>query len=257
MNRLRAIGEILLISETLLVGAVLIGAWHLIANAGLISQVFFPSPERTWKALVDGFANGQLLSIFMATVGRMIAGWILASLIGIWIGSVIGMSRTARAYFMPMLEIIRPLPASAVIPLAIAFLGLSESMVLAVIAFGALWPTMLATIHGFATVEPRLYEVSRALGLSKRDVIFKIALPSALPDILSGLNVGMNVALIMTIVGEMLAGRDGIGQWILYSARLFQPANIFAGVILIGLLGYVSAKTLTWIEARVLRWQKP
>lgn len=251
MKRLRAIGE------TLVVGALLIGAWHFIAKAALISPVFFPSPERTWTALVRGFASGELAPVFAATVARMIAGWVLASLIGIWIGSLIGISRGARAYLSPMLEVIRPLPASAVIPLAIAFLGLSESMVLAVIAFGALWPTMLATIHGFSTVEPRLYEVSRALGMSKTAVIFKIALPSALPDILSGLNVGMNVALIMTIVGEMLAGRDGIGQWILYSARLFQSANIFAGVILIGLLGYVSAKLLTAIETRVLRWQRP
>jgi ABC-type nitrate/sulfonate/bicarbonate transport system permease component len=250
MKHPRAIGE------TLLVGAVLIGGWQLVANAALVSPVFFPSPVRTWTALVRGFTSGELPQIFAATTAHMIGGWVLASLLGICIGSLIGVSRGARAYFMPTLEIVRPLPASAVIPLAIAFLGLSESMVLAVIVFGALWPTMLATIHGFTTVEPRLYEVSRALGLSKAEVIFKIALPSAVPDILSGLNVGMNVALIMTIVGEMLAGGGGIGQWILYSARLFQSDNIFAGVILIGLLGWVSAKTLTAAETHVLRWQK-
>jgi ABC-type nitrate/sulfonate/bicarbonate transport system permease component len=185
----------------------------------------------------------------------MLLGWLLASLIGVALGAMIGISPRIRAYLNATLEMLRPLPASAIIPVAIALLGLSEGMVLTVIAFGALWPMLLATVHGFAAVEPRLYEVSRVLGLSKWEVIRKIALPSALPDILSGMRLGISLALILAVVGEMLTSRDGLGQWILLAARGFRAAELFAGVMLLGLIGFVSAQLLGLVESRLLRWR--
>ena len=85
-------------------------------------------------------------------------------------------------------------------------------MVLAVIAFGALWPMLLATVHGFAAVEPRLYEVARALGMSRLAVILRLALPSSMPDIFSGMRLGLTVALILAVVGEKCCGPDGLGH---------------------------------------------
>jgi ABC-type nitrate/sulfonate/bicarbonate transport system permease component len=185
----------------------------------------------------------------------MALGWLLASLLGIMLGALIGSSARARAYLGPMLELMRPLPASAIMPLAISLLGLSERMVLAVIAFGALWPMLLATVHGFAAVEPRLYEVSRALGLSKLEQIYKISLPSSMPDILSGMRLGLTVALILAVVGEMLAGQEGLGNHILLAARSFRAADLYAGVILLGVTGYFTALLLGAVEARALRWR--
>ena len=115
---------------------------------------------------------------------------------------------------------------------------------------------MLATVHGFSAVEPRLYEVSRVLGLSRLDVIRKIALPNALPDILAGMRLSATVALILTVVGEMLTSRDGLGQWILLGASSFRAADVFAGVILLGAIGYLSAQILSFAEARLLVWQQ-
>jgi ABC-type nitrate/sulfonate/bicarbonate transport system permease component len=243
------------LAASLLVGAALIGLWQYIADARLVSPVFLPGPDRAWDALMRGFANGELEWKLLGTIERMIYGWLLASLVGIALGALIGISPLARAYLEPMLEFLRPLPASAIIPVAIALLGLSDSMVLAVIAFGALWPMLLSTIHGFAAVEPRLYEVSRLLGLSRWEVIRKIALPNAMPDILAGLRLGLTVALILAVVGEMLASRDGLGLWILLSARSFRAPELFAGVILLGLIGYASALLLGAVESRVLRWR--
>ncbi len=243
------------LAASLLVGAALIGLWQYIADARLVSPVFLPGPDRAWDALVRGFATGDLEWKLLGTVERMIYGWLLASFVGIALGALIGISPAARAYLGPMLEFLRPLPASAIIPVAIALLGLSDSMVLAVIAFGALWPMLLSTIHGFAAVEPRLYEVARLLGLSHWEVIRKIALPNAMPDILAGMRLGLTVALILAVVGEMLASRDGLGLWILLSARSFRAPDLFAGVILLGSIGYVSALILGAVESRVLRWR--
>lgn len=239
------------------VGLLFILLWYVIARARLVSPVFLPGPERAWDALVYGLTEGDLGAKTAATIERMIYGWLLASLLGIVLGAAIGVSQAARAYVEPTLEFLRPLPASAMMPVAIALLGLSDAMVLAVIAFGALWPMLLATVHGFAAVEPRLYQVSRALGLSRREVIWKIALPSAMPDILAGMRVGLTIALILAVVGEMLASRPGLGQAILLAARAFQSADLYAGVILLGAIGYVSGTLLSAVEARLLRWRSP
>ncbi len=239
------------------VGLVFILFWYAVARARLVSPVFLPGPDRAWDALVYGLTEGDLLAKTAATVERMIYGWLLASLVGIVLGAMIGVSQVLRAYVEPTLEFLRPLPASAMMPVAIALLGLTNAMVLAVIAFGALWPMLLATVHGFAAVEPRLYQVSRALGLSRREVIWKIALPSAMPDILSGMRVGLTIALILAVVGEMLASRPGLGQAILLAARSFQSADLYAGVILLGAIGYVSGTLLSLVEARLLRWRNP
>lgn len=229
--------------------------WQMIADAKLVSPLFLPGPDRAWASLVAGMESGALSSKWLGTVERMIYGWFAASLAGIALGAAIGSSKTARAYLGPLLEWLRPLPASAVVPVAIALLGLSDGMVLSVVAFGALWPMLLATVHGIAAVEPRLHEVSRALGLSRASFLWKIALPSALPDILAGMRISMTMALVLSVVGEMLASRDGLGNWILLSARSFRAADTFAGVILLGVTGFVSASLLTLAEARLLRWR--
>lgn len=237
------------------VAALFVAAWQLVANYKLVSPVFLPGPDRAWTSLVRGFTTGDLDVKLLATVERMFWGWLIASLIGVALGAAIGTSPRLRAYLAPMLEFLRPLPASATIPIAIAVLGLSDGMVLAVIAFGALWPVLLATIHGFSAVEPRLYEVGRALKLSRATVIAKIALPSASPDILAGMRLGLTVALILSVVCEMIAGRDGLGNWILLAARAFRAPDLYAGVILLGLLGYVTAVAIALLEARLLVWR--
>ena len=238
-----------------LLAALFVWIWQLVADYKLVNPVFLPGPDRAWTALVRGFTTGDLGLKFLATVERMFWGWLIASLVGIGLGAAIGVSPRLRVYLTPMLEFLRPLPASATIPVAIAILGLSDGMVLAVIAFGAVWPVLLATIHGFSAVEPRLYEVGRALGLSRAAVIGKIALPSASPDILAGMRLGLTVALILSVVCEMIAGRDGLGNWILLAARSFRAPDLYAGVILLGVLGYLTAIAIGLLEARLLVWR--
>ena len=229
--------------------------WREIAAARLVSPVFLPGPDRVWAALVRGFTTGDLMAQTGQTVRRMVLGWILASLVGVALGAVIGVSATARVWLAPMLEAVRPLPASAIAPVAVVFLGLTDQMVLVLIAFGSMWPMLLTTIHGFASVHPRLGEVSRSLGFGGLAYVFKIALPAALPDILGGLRLGLTVALILAVVGEMITAQGGLGARILLAARGFRSADIFAGVALLGTIGLISNGLLGLIETRALRWK--
>jgi sulfonate transport system permease protein len=241
-------------AASFLIAAGFIGLWQMVANLRLVSPVFLPGPDRAWASLVRGFTSGDLLNKLLGTLD-MAYGWFIASIAGIALGAMIGSSRTMRSYVAPSLEFLRPLPVSAIIPVAIAMLGLTQGMALFVIAFGAIWPMLLATIHGFAAVEPRLYEVARSLHMSHTAVIFKIALPSASPDILSGMRLSLTVALILSVVCEILAGLDGLGHWVLLSARSFRSADLFAGVILLGAIGYLTALAMSMVEKRLLRWR--
>lgn len=235
--------------------AALLALWAAVSALKLVSPVFLPSPAATWQSLAAGFARGDLLGLTAGTVERMVYGWALASVAGIALGALIGTSRVLREWLAPTLELMRPLPASAIVPVVIAFFGLSPAMVLIVVVFGSIWPVLLGTIHGFASVEPRLHEVARVLGLSRAAYVWKIGLPHALPDALAGMRLSLTIALILAIVGEMLASQQGLGTAILLAARSFRSPDLFAGVVLLGAIGLVSNALLTLGERRALRWK--
>jgi ABC-type nitrate/sulfonate/bicarbonate transport system permease component len=254
VSRLRELGWR---AASLGVGLGMIGLWQFIAWKQYVSPVFLPGPIATWSALVDGFRHGMLGARTLATLQRMLYGWVLASLFGIGLGAAIGSSRRAREYLAPTLEFLRPLPSSAIVPVGIAFFGLSNAMVIGVVAFGSLWPTLLATIHGFAAVERRLLEVARMLKLSRRAVMFRIAFPSALPDILAAMRLGLITALILSVIGEILAFQGGLGSQILEASRAYRSPELFAGVLVLGMIGLASNLVLSALETRLLRWRAP
>jgi ABC-type nitrate/sulfonate/bicarbonate transport system permease component len=249
-------------AESAAVFASLAGLWWLASHGEWVSKVFLPTPEATLASLAEGLnlagaGGGELASFTWQTVQRMLLGWLLASFAGIALGTLVGVSGAARAWLVPTLEFVRPLPASAVMPLAIALFGLGGGMVLAVVAFGSMWPVLLATVHGFASVERGLREVASGLELSRAAFVWKIALPHAMPDIVAGMRLSMTVSLIIAVVGEMIASQPGLGQAILLAARSFRASELFAGIALLGALGFASNALLALAERHLLKWQRP
>ena len=233
----------------------LIGVWQLIADAELIPAVFLPGPAAAFDALLAEAETGELWRAIAGTVLLMAEGFFAASLVGISLGIVIGLSPRARAYFEPTLEVLRPLPATAIIPVAILLLGLTQSMIVAVIAFGALWPVLLGTIQGLKTIEPRLIQLSRVLEMSRTNFVRKIALPNAVPDIFAGLRLALTISLILAVVTEMLSAQPGLGSVILIAARSFRSADLYGGVAVLGLLGFVTNTAIERLERWALRWR--
>lgn len=239
----------------LMFAAVALALWQALADARLISPVFFPSPSRTFAALLAMEQRGDLWWPMGATCIRMFYGWGIASLLGIVVGAVIARSVIGRAYLQPMLEFFRPLPASAIIPPAILLLGLTSRMVVTVIAFGAIWPVLLGSYHGFRTVEPRLTEVASLLRLRSGAYLWKIALPSALPDIFAGVRVSLAIALILAVVTEMQSAQSGLGFNILMAQRSFRSPELYAGIAVLGILGLFTNQALIRLERHLLRWR--
>lgn len=235
----------------------LVGLWQVAAQLELVSPVFFPAPLRSFESLWEQMGTADFWLAFRETVTRMALGFFTASIAGVALGAAIGLSPQLRAYVEPTLELIRPLPASAMIPVFVLLIGLNDRMIVAAIAFSSLWPVLLNTVHGFKTIEPRLIEVARILHLSRLEMVWKIALPNALPDIFAGLRLALTVSLILAVVAEMLAGTVGLGQNITLAARSFRSADLYAGIIVLGAVGYVSNIVLQRAEQYLLRWRTP
>jgi sulfonate transport system permease protein len=234
----------------------LLGLWQLMASQKIISPLFFPAPGRTLEALWSQIHDGRVWEPLFATVGRMFWGWFVASVVGIGVGALVASSRLLSELLQPTLEFLRPLPASAIIPVAILAFGLSPLMAISVITFGSIWPVLLASVQGFSSVDPRLREVGAVLCMGPIARFWKISLPSALPGILAGARVGLAVALILAVVTEMQASLPGVGQNILMAQRSFKTPELYSGVILLGLVGFVASALLQQAEDRVLRWKQ-
>jgi ABC-type nitrate/sulfonate/bicarbonate transport system permease component len=241
---------------SVLVLMLMLAFWGFASHQQWVNKIFLPAPDDTWQSLKDGLRSGALLEQALHTIRRMALGWFLACIAGILVGAVIGTSEVVRAWLQPMLEFLRPLPASTIMPLAISIFGLGPSMILFVVAFGAMWPVLLSTLHGFANIGIRLREVTSALQVPRRHFIWKVGIPSAMPDILAGMRLSMTISLIVTVVGEMIASQSGLGQAILLAARSFRSSELFAGIVLLSFIGFSTNALLAGAERRLLRWQR-
>jgi len=235
--------------------ALVLLVWYLVAEKELVSRLFVPKPMDVWEVLVDGFTAGDFISSMAITLGRMLVGWLLAAVVALVLAIAITSDARMAALVSPVLEFIRPLPASALIPLAVLMLGLSSQMIVAVIVFGSIWPLLLNAIAGLQSTDGRLKELSRSLQFGRLQTLWKFSLPGALASIVAGLKLGLTLALILCIVAEMISLNGGIGAQILLASRNFRSADLFAGIILVGAIGYVFNLLIELGERRLLRWR--
>jgi ABC-type nitrate/sulfonate/bicarbonate transport system permease component len=234
---------------------ILLLIWQVVTYLNLVSRTFVPSPTAVYAKIVTGLTEGLLLEQTINTVLSMLFGWFACSLLGIIVGCIIGIWPFARRAIGPVLEIFRPMPPAAIIPVAIAIFGLTKEMSLAVIVFGAVWPALLATVHGFSSIEPRLQEVGKALEMSPISFIWKIALPNATPDIIAGMRLSMVISLVLAVITDMITGQVGLGSSVLLASRMFDMAGLFAGLVLLSIIGFSSNTMLQFAERRLLMYR--
>lgn len=230
--------------------------WYLVVRYQLVNPIFVADPLAAITVLVENAREGVLWTSIGETSRRMIFGWAAASIVGIALGALIGSSRLAQELLLPTLEVFRPLPASAVIPVAILIFGLTDEMAVAVIMFGALWPVLLSTIHGFCHVPQQLREVGDMLEMGQVKYFFTISLPSALLDIMPGIRISLAISLILAVVTEMQASLGGVGHDIFIAQRTFRTAELYAGLLVIGLIGLTINQALLVVERRLFAWSE-
>ena len=232
--------------------AALLGLWWLASLSGWFSPAFLPTPLATASSLAEGLGEGPGAAA-LATLGHVLQGWVPASVAGIAMGAAITLAPRLHPWLSSTLEFLRPLPAAALMPLALAIYGVTPAAMLFVIAFSAFWPVLLSTVQGIRAVDPGLLDVARCLRLSRGALLVKIALPHAVPDVLAGLRVGFTSSLISCILGEMLTTSDGLGLSILLAARAYRASELFACLVLISLLGVAGHSALVLASRLWLR----
>lgn len=235
--------------------AVLLAAWEYASAMRLIDPVSMPRVSliaAAWLKTIDG---GPLLQAVLPTLGRIFAGFALAAVIAVPLGLLMGSIPMVYRLLEPATELIRPIPSSAYIPVAILFLGIDNEMKVFVIVVACLFPILLNTYGGVRGIDPVLIDTGRTFGLSRAKALWQIVLPAALPNILTGMRISLGIALIVAVVAEMIAGNSGIGYFILDMQRIFRVPEMFAGIFTLGVLGFAINFVFLKIEGRLLHWR--
>lgn len=218
--------------------------------------VYLPPLQRVVDGYIRLCQDELLFSALLPSLYRLLAGFVVAVVVGSVAGIAMGSLRALDPWVRPTLEYLRFIPAVAILPAALLLFGPTDQMRIFVIAFGSVFPVLLAATDGARRVDPTSIDVARVSGLSTVERLWRVVLPAALPSIFSGVRVALGIALVMMVISELIAADDGLGFYILRNQRLFQTANVYAGVLMIGTIGLVLTLTLLAVEKRVLAWHR-
>ena len=252
--RLKAIMLALVVPLALLLG------WHLAVKAGMTRLI--PSPADVAEYMVDFAVGGIWDDAFSATLHihlfasmtRVYGGFALAALVAVPLGLLIGRNEKVRALLDPFLQLMRPIPVTAWLPLSMILFGLGPRSAFFLVFLGAFYPILLNTVFGVRSVEKRLFEAASMLGCSSTAQFFRVVLPASLPSIFTGLRLGLGLAWFVIVVGEMTGVPQGLGAVIMDGRTLSRTELVICGMIVIGIAGFISDRIIVAIMNRLLRW---
>jgi ABC-type nitrate/sulfonate/bicarbonate transport system permease component len=233
----------------------LLGIWEVIAFTNWVDTRFFPPPSRVAGVLVNLLSSGQFLSHIALSLGRILAGYSVGVLFGVLIGVAAGISPTFRAVIGPLVTAMYSVPKTALLPLMVLFFGFGEVSKIVVLAISAFFLTLVNTTAGVRSIAPVYFEVARNLRVGKLLLLRTVAIPGALPYIIAGMKLAWGVALLLIVVAEMTATDGGLGFFIMASWRLFKIQDMMAGLIVIGVIGYLSNLLFDQLAARTQAWK--
>jgi NitT/TauT family transport system permease protein len=258
----------------LVVPVVAIGIWQWVAINGWVNENVLPSPlevARKWlayllplkefKEYTDGgwwswVFSGELIVDSLGSMYRVVTGFLIGAGLALPLGLAMGASRGVYAWFNPLVQLLRPIPPIAYIPLSILWFGLGNPPAVFLIALGAFFPVLMNTIAGVRQVDGIYLRAARNLGASGPTMFLRVILPAAVPFILTGMRIGVGTAFIVVIVSEMIAVNNGLGFRILEAREYFWSAKIIAGMITIGLLGLAIDSGMNRVNNYLLRWHR-
>jgi len=230
----------------------LLGVWW-VATAG--SQSYYSPPlSQILSTFATVWFSDRIVADVFPSVWRLLAGFGLAVILGVGLGVLIGSFRRVRAFTEPVLEFLRAIPPPVLVPILILFAGIGNTMKVFVVVSGCLWPILLNTVEGVRAIDEVLSDTSRCYRISGVSRLRHLVLRSASPQIVTGLRQALSVGIILMVISEMFAASNGLGFTIIQFQRSFAIKEMWSGVILLGLLGFVLALVLRVFERRILFW---
>jgi ABC-type nitrate/sulfonate/bicarbonate transport system permease component len=212
------------------------------------------APSKAAGALVGGLRDGTLSREIVTTLEVYVQGFALALAIGVVLGIAIGISRTIEDGTSVVVEFLRPIPAVALIPLAILWFGLGTPMLRFVVAYAAVWPILVHTVYGIRGVDRMLYDVAATSGVTGVARVVRVSVPAALPGIATGVRVSAALALVVCVTAEFFFGSQGVGAYMQAQQVGYRIPELYAAVLLTGLLGLAIDAVLRSTQRRALFW---
>jgi sulfonate transport system permease protein len=238
---LRTVKNIIL---AVIVPLVLLALWELAVRQGLANKNLLPPPTTLWATFVNLITSGKLQTALAVSFKRVFAGFFIASAAGLLLGFFMGLFEPVNRAMSSLVNVLRPIPTIALIPIFIIVLGIGEPANISIIIIGALWPILLNTTAGVLSVDRKLMELAYVYRIGKAKVIFQIILPSALYSIITGLRLGIGGAWMSVVAAEMIGATSGIGYMIMFAKSLAQAANMYVLVLVIGVVGLLIDRAL-------------
>ena len=235
--------------------AILIALAEIGTQTGIISALTLPKPSDVLATFHELYDTGRLWLHLVPSLTRLVVGSAIGVSSGIAIGVLIGLFSYARAGFVPLVAALFPIPKIALLPLFVIWFGIDEGSKYALIALGTFTPTVVATYGAVDNVDRTLIRMGQSFGLTWWSIVRKIVLPGAMPGILSGLRISLAIGIILLVAAEMLGAEFGIGAYILEAGSLYDLERLFAGVVILSLMGVLVSSVIGLLERRVLRWR--
>jgi sulfonate transport system permease protein len=229
-------------------------AWEASSRSGWLSVRILPEPLAVASAFWHLLVSGSLLHDVAISTGRALGGLAIGGGLGLVLGLLSGTFRTAETLLDTTLQMIRNIPALALIPLVILWFGIDESAKLFLVAIGVFFPIYLNTYHGIRAVDAGLVEMARSYGLKGWPLYREVILPGALPSILVGLRFALGLMWVLLIVAETISAQAGIGYMTMNAREFLQTDVVLVGVLLYALLGKFADLVARGLERRFLRW---
>lgn len=228
--------------------------WEASARLDWTGSTNWPPFTAVLRETVLGLDSNELLGPLGGTLLRMVTGFLIGSLLGTVAGLLLGASPNAARAFNPLVEVLRPIPIPAIVPPLILFLGVGDELKIFVTAFGTFFPVLVNTFGGTRDIAATLLQTAATFRIGRFATLIEVILPAALPAILSGWRLGLGLALVITITAEMIAGAGGLGYFIVQSQYAMRPAEMYAAVLCLAVLGYVLNRGFLAVEARLIFW---
>jgi NitT/TauT family transport system permease protein len=229
-------------------------AWVLVSAQAWADPVFLPSPWQVLVQLGQWYQDGELFGDILVSVGRVLGGFVVAAAVALPLGVLIATYAPVRALFEPLTEFSRYLPAVAFIPLIMLWVGIEESAKITVIWVGVFFQMVLMVAEDVARVPEAPVEAARTMGATNEEIIKHVLIPAARPAMLTTLRSCMCLAWTYLVVAELVAASSGLGYSILKAQRFLQTDKIFAGILLIGLIGLATDQAFRWLHKRCFPW---
>jgi ABC-type nitrate/sulfonate/bicarbonate transport system permease component len=231
---------------------ILLVIWQVVAS--IKQTVYVPPVSTIFLTFLKEWFSPTFGQQAIPSLYRMVVGYAFACVIGISIGIVIGSFKKIYQLLDPVLQFWRAIPATAIIPVGILLIGIGDQMKMVVICFGAMWPILINAADGARLVPTERLDTARIYGLNGFETLLRVIVPSASPMIAAGMRTGLSIAFIMIVVSEMIGSTDGLGYYILQAQRTFAIPEMYGGILLLAILGYLLNTLFVWGEHKVLAW---